>query len=87
LTRAGRRRQSVYTTDFRRVYAAVMQGWLGFNNASAVLRGKFEPFPLRVTVRRPILVGGGLVGRQPVPTRAVTVVVSGLLRGAPHISS
>src|SRR5207342_2769088 len=35
----------VYTTDFRRVYATVMQGWLGFNNTSAVLRGKFEPFP------------------------------------------
>jgi uncharacterized protein (DUF1501 family) len=34
-----------YTTDFRRVYATVMQGWLGFNNTSAVLRGKFEPFP------------------------------------------
>ena len=35
----------VYTTDFRRVYATVMQGWLGFNNTSAVLRGKFEAFP------------------------------------------
>ena len=35
----------VYTTDFRRVYATVMQGWLGFNNTGAVLRGKFEPFP------------------------------------------
>jgi hypothetical protein len=23
----------------------VMQGWLGFNNTSAVLRGRFEPFP------------------------------------------
>jgi uncharacterized protein (DUF1501 family) len=34
-----------YTTDFRRVYATVMQGWLGFNNTSAVLRGKFEAFP------------------------------------------
>ncbi len=35
----------VYTTDFRRVYATVMQGWLGFNNTRAVLRAEFEPFP------------------------------------------
>ena len=35
-----------YTTDFRRVYATVMQGWLGFSNTSSVLRGEFEPFPV-----------------------------------------
>jgi uncharacterized protein (DUF1501 family) len=35
----------VYTTDFRRVYATVMQGWLGFNDTRTVLRGEFEPFP------------------------------------------
>ena len=35
-----------YTTDFRRVYATVMQGWLGFSNTSAVLRGEFAPFPV-----------------------------------------
>ena len=35
----------VYTTDFRRVYATVMQNWLGFDNTSAVLRGNFQPFP------------------------------------------
>jgi uncharacterized protein (DUF1501 family) len=35
-----------YTTDFRRVYATVMQGWLGFNNTSSVLRGEFAPFPV-----------------------------------------
>ena len=34
-----------YTTDFRRVYATVMQGWLGFDNTSVVLRGNFEAFP------------------------------------------
>jgi len=35
----------VYTTDFRRVYATVMQGWLGFTNTREVLRGEFESFP------------------------------------------
>jgi uncharacterized protein (DUF1501 family) len=34
-----------YTTDFRRVYATVMRGWLGFDNTSVVLRGNFEAFP------------------------------------------
>ncbi len=35
-----------YTTDFRRVYATAMSGWLGFNDTAAVLRGQFEPFPI-----------------------------------------
>ena len=35
----------LYTTDFRRVYATVMQGWLGFTKTSDVLRGEFAPFP------------------------------------------
>ncbi|HXX10658.1 MAG TPA: DUF1501 domain-containing protein [Burkholderiales bacterium] len=35
----------VYTTDFRRVYATAMQGWLGFSDTRAVLRGEFAPFP------------------------------------------
>ena len=35
----------VYTTDFRRVYATVMQGWLGISDTRAVLRGEFAPFP------------------------------------------
>ena len=35
----------VHTTDFRRVYATVIEGWLQAD-ASAVLRGRFEPFPL-----------------------------------------
>jgi uncharacterized protein (DUF1501 family) len=36
----------LYTTDFRRVYATAMQGWLGFGDTRAVLRGEFEPFPV-----------------------------------------
>jgi len=35
----------VYTTDFRRVYATAMQGWLGASDTRAVLRGEFAPFP------------------------------------------
>jgi uncharacterized protein (DUF1501 family) len=35
----------VYTTDFRRVYATAMQGWLGSSDTRAVLRGEFAPFP------------------------------------------
>jgi uncharacterized protein (DUF1501 family) len=36
----------VYTTDFRRVYASVITGWLGFARTDALLRGHFEPFPM-----------------------------------------
>lgn len=36
----------VHSTDFRRVYATVAQGWLGLPDASAVLRGRFKPFPV-----------------------------------------
>jgi len=35
-----------YTTDFRRVYATMMQGWLGFSDTKSVLRGEFAPFPI-----------------------------------------
>jgi len=35
----------VYTTDFRRVYATAMQGWLGYSDTRTVLRGEFPPFP------------------------------------------
>ncbi|HWQ39470.1 MAG TPA: DUF1501 domain-containing protein [Burkholderiales bacterium] len=35
----------VFTTDFRRVYATVIEGWLGADSAQ-VLRGRFEPFPV-----------------------------------------
>jgi uncharacterized protein (DUF1501 family) len=36
----------VHTTDFRRVYASAIDGWLGIGAADAVLKGPFEPFPL-----------------------------------------
>ena len=37
----------VFTTDFRRVYASVIDGWLRAPSQD-VLRGKFEPFPVFV---------------------------------------
>jgi len=36
----------VYTTDFRRVYATAISGWLGYDNTETLLRGQFEPFPV-----------------------------------------
>jgi uncharacterized protein (DUF1501 family) len=30
------------TTDFRRVYATVIQEWLGYEDTAAVLKGRFE---------------------------------------------
>jgi uncharacterized protein (DUF1501 family) len=33
----------IYTTDFRRVYATMISGWLGFQNTTAILNGSFEP--------------------------------------------
>ena len=36
----------VYTTDFRRVYATVIDGWLGYRKTGELLRGRFEPFPI-----------------------------------------
>ena len=38
----------VYTTDFRRVYATMIAGWLGFKDTSAILNGNFEPFEMFV---------------------------------------
>jgi uncharacterized protein (DUF1501 family) len=35
----------VFTTDFRRVYATAIQGWMG-HDAAPVLRGAFEPLPI-----------------------------------------
>jgi uncharacterized protein (DUF1501 family) len=32
------------TTDFRRVYATAIEGWLGCDQASSILKGSFEPF-------------------------------------------
>ena len=34
----------LHTTDFRRVYATLIDGWLGMKSEGAVLRGRFEPF-------------------------------------------
>ena len=31
------------TTDFRRVYATMIDEWLGYENTAAVLKGPFEP--------------------------------------------
>lgn len=38
----------VHTTDFRRVYATMIAGWLGYRGSDKVLNGQFEPFPLFV---------------------------------------
>jgi uncharacterized protein (DUF1501 family) len=34
----------IYTTDFRRVYATMISGWLGFQNTQTILNGDFETF-------------------------------------------
>ena len=36
----------VYTTDFRRVYATMISGWLAFPDAATVLNGKFDTFDM-----------------------------------------
>jgi len=36
----------VYTTDFRRVYATVIDGWLGYRKTGELLRGRFESLPI-----------------------------------------
>ena len=35
-----------YTTDFRRVYATAIDGWLRSRSAETVLKGRFDPFPV-----------------------------------------
>ena len=35
-----------YTTDFRRVYQTMIEGWLGHRNGSGLLNGNFEPFDM-----------------------------------------
>ena len=35
-----------HTTDFRRVYATLAQGWLGVEPDAALWRGRFEPFAM-----------------------------------------
>jgi hypothetical protein len=36
----------IHTTDFRRVYATMISGWLGFNDTKQLLNGDFQPFEL-----------------------------------------
>src|SRR6202043_129787 len=36
----------VYTTDFRRVYATMIAGWLGLKDPRQLLNGAFEPFAM-----------------------------------------
>ena len=36
----------IHTTDFRRVYATMISGWLGLKDTKGVLKGDFETFPL-----------------------------------------
>jgi uncharacterized protein (DUF1501 family) len=36
----------VFTTDFRRVYATMISGWLGLPDTRPLLTGDFEPFPI-----------------------------------------
>lgn len=35
-----------FTTDFRRVYATMIEGWLQHKDSAAILRERFEPFPV-----------------------------------------
>jgi uncharacterized protein (DUF1501 family) len=34
----------IFTTDFRRVYATMISGWLGYSNTKELLNGQFEAF-------------------------------------------
>ncbi|HEY5930768.1 MAG TPA: DUF1501 domain-containing protein, partial [Burkholderiales bacterium] len=36
----------VYTTDFRRVYASVIEGWLKYNDSKQLFSQPFEPLPI-----------------------------------------
>jgi uncharacterized protein (DUF1501 family) len=35
----------IHTTDFRRVYASVTEGWLGYRETGKLFAGRFETFP------------------------------------------
>jgi uncharacterized protein (DUF1501 family) len=35
-----------FTTDFRRVYATAIDGWLQHPAAATILNGEFKPFPI-----------------------------------------
>jgi uncharacterized protein (DUF1501 family) len=36
----------IHTTDFRRVYATMISGWLGYRDTRPLLNGEFGPFDL-----------------------------------------
>jgi uncharacterized protein (DUF1501 family) len=36
----------IHTTDFRRVYASMIAGWLGLRDSRSLLGGDFEPFDM-----------------------------------------
>ncbi len=36
----------IKTTDFRRVYASMVEEWMGFDDTERLLRGRFEPLGL-----------------------------------------
>ena len=36
----------VHTTDFRRAYATLTKGWMGYSDTAKVLKAEFEPFPI-----------------------------------------
>jgi len=35
-----------YTTDYRRIYSTLIQGWMQHDHASAILRDEFSPIPI-----------------------------------------
>ena len=36
----------VYTTDYRRIYATAINGWMGYEDPASILRGEFDPLPI-----------------------------------------
>lgn len=36
----------IFTTDFRQVYASVIEGWLGYPDAADILNGRFDTLPM-----------------------------------------
>jgi uncharacterized protein (DUF1501 family) len=46
LTRLDAGDNLMYTTDFRRVYATLAKGWMGYVDTTKLLKGEFETFPV-----------------------------------------
>jgi uncharacterized protein (DUF1501 family) len=36
----------IHTTDFRRAYATITKGWMGYTDTAKILKSAFEPFPI-----------------------------------------